>query len=533
MHELFADTGSLTRFVFRRDRIQILIWLIGIIGFTVVLAPVFDNLYGTEAELAVMGETMQNPAMIAMVGPVYGIDNYTTGAMFANMMLVFMAIIVAVMNIFWVTRHTRQDEELGRMEVVRSLPVGRLAKLSAAIISALILNIIIAVVTGLGLTAFGIDSLNLEGSMLFGTVMGAAGFFFAAATAVFCQLTANNRTATSFSFIFLMLLYLLRAAGDLKSETLSLISPLGLILRTKVYVDNYWWPIWILLGVTAAAIALALYLSKIRDLGSGLLPARPGRSTASPLLSSPLGLSFRLLKTSLLIWSGTIFLFAAMYASIFGDLESFIDSNEMLRAIFAQNTDFSFAEQFIVLLMAIMSMISTIPVLSAMLRVRTEEKLGHAENIFARAVSRTQQLAAYFIPAFIMSILLLLLTAFGFWSIGSITMNNAPSLKTFLQAAFIYLPAIWIMLGLSMVFIAYLPDKSSLVYIYLGYSFISVYIGAVAQLPEWTKKLSPFGLTPQIPVDDMNVPIVVILTAVALVLFAVGFWGYRRRDMKM
>ena len=96
------------------------------------------------------------------------------------------------------------------------------------------------------------------------------------------------------SSIFLMLLYLLRAAGDLKAEALSLISPLGLILRTEVYAGNNWRPIWIVLGISLLAAGLALYLAKIRDLGSGLLPARPGRARAGKLLSTPLGLAFRL-----------------------------------------------------------------------------------------------------------------------------------------------------------------------------------------------------------------------------------------------
>jgi len=532
-YELFSGSGTLTRFILRRDRISILLWLSGIIGFTLFLVPIMDNLYSTNEELAVMAQTMLNPAMVALVGPVYGADNYTTGAMYANMMMLIMAIVVAVMNIFLVTRHTRQDEELGRMEVVRSLPVGRLSKLSAALLTSILVNAVLALAIGLGITAFGIDSMGLNGSMLLGAVMGVTGLFFAAATAIFCQLTANNRTATSFSFIFLMLLYLLRAAGDLKAEALSLISPLGLILRTEVYVGNNWRPIWIVLGISLLAAGLALYLAKIRDLGSGLLPARPGRARAGKLLSTPLGLAFRLLRSSIIIWAATMFVFAAMYGSIFGDLDTFIGSNEMLKAIFAQNTEFSFAEQFIVLLMAVMAMLGTVPVLSLMQRVRQEEKSGHTEQLLARAVSRTTLLTSYFIISLIVSVLLMYLTALGFWSAGSITMADAPSFGTFIEAAMAYLPAIWVMLGLTMVLIAYLPGKSSLIYLYLGFSFLSIYIGAIARLPEWVGKLSPFGHIPQIPVADMDAPKLIIITIIAASLFVFGFIGFRHRDVKM
>lgn len=198
-----------------------------------------------------------------------------------------------------------------------------------------------------------------------------------------------------------------------------------------------------------------------------------------------------------------------------------------------KNTEFSFAEQIIVLLMAVMAMLSTIPVISFMQRIRQEEKSGHTEHLLVRAVSRFSLFASYFIISLIASVLLMFLTALGFWSAGSITMESAPSFGTFIEAAMAYLPALWVMLELSMVLIAYLPNKSFLIYLYLGFSFICIYIGAIAQLPEWVKKLSLFGHIPQIPVADMDAPRLAIITAIAIILFILGFIGYRRRDLTM
>lgn len=92
---------------------------------------------------------MSNPAMIAMLGPAYGLDNYTNGAMFSQMMLLFTIIAVAIMNIFLVTKYTRKEEEEGRSEVIRSLPVGRLSNLSAVMLAGLLINTVIALVVGL------------------------------------------------------------------------------------------------------------------------------------------------------------------------------------------------------------------------------------------------------------------------------------------------------------------------------------------------------------------------------------------------
>lgn len=529
---LFAGSATLLRFAFRRDRIRLAVWLVGLVLFAIIFLPVFESLLDDEAGLASFAAVMENPAMVVIVGPAYGLDNYDAGAMYGNMMLLFCAMIAGVMNIFFITRHTRQDEEQGRLEVVRSLPVGRLSNLSSALLAALIINAILAIATGLGMYALRAEGMDLNGCMLFGAVMGVTGLLFAAATALFCQLTANNRTASGMSFILLLVLYMLRAVGDMGTEILSLISPLGLILRTETLVNNIWWPVLVVLGASVVLAAAAFTLSRVRDLGRGLLPERPGRSHASRLLSSPLGLALRLLRSAIIIWSISVFVLAAMYGSVFGDMEGFIESNEMIKRVFVGDASAAMLEQFIVKLMAIMSMIAVVPVLSFANRAAGEERQGYAEHIFGRAVSRRENLAAYLVLAFVMSIVFQMLTALGFWAAGSAVLDTAPGLDVFMVSALAYLPAIWVTIGISAVLTAFAPQATFINYIYLGYSFISVYLGGVIGFPEWTLKLTPFGMVPEYPVQELTYTALAIMTAVTALLVLAGFIGYRRRDMR-
>src|SRR5699024_2905151 len=137
-------------------------------------------------------QTMANPAMTAMLG--HGnIENYTIGAMMAHQMLLFTALAVGLMSILLVSRHTRGDEEDGRMELIRSLPTGRLSYLNASLIVSLGTSIVLALINGLGLYALGVESMDLEGSMLYGLALGATGMFFAGVTAVFAQLSESSR----------------------------------------------------------------------------------------------------------------------------------------------------------------------------------------------------------------------------------------------------------------------------------------------------------------------------------------------------
>src|SRR5699024_4539444 len=149
-NELFKNSGILMRFIFRRDRIRTPIWIISLIGITIIVAEAFAGLYTTDAERQGIAETMKNPAMIAMVGPGYGLDNYTIGAIMAHQMLIFTAIATGIMSILLVTRHTRTEEENGCSELIRSLPTGRLATLTSTLIIAIGINLLITFGAGFG-----------------------------------------------------------------------------------------------------------------------------------------------------------------------------------------------------------------------------------------------------------------------------------------------------------------------------------------------------------------------------------------------
>ena len=174
----------------------------------------------------------------------------------AHQMLLFTAVAVAIMSILLVARHTRADEEDGRIEMIRSLPTGRLSPLHAAILVICGTNMAMAIIIGLGLSVLNIEGMGLEGSLLYGAALGATGIFFTALTAVFAQLSESSRGTVGLSFAALGFAYLMRAIGDIGNETLSWFSPLGWILGTQVYVNNYWWPILLTVGVAFSSRSL-------------------------------------------------------------------------------------------------------------------------------------------------------------------------------------------------------------------------------------------------------------------------------------
>lgn len=528
---LFNGTGTLMRFIWRRDRLRIPIWLLSFAVVSMVTAVAFTDLYQNAAERQAIAETMRNPAMTAMVGPGYGLDNYTEGAMMAHQMLLMTAVVVGLMSILLVARHTRSDEEEGRIELIRSLPVGRLSTLQSVLLVMFIVNILLAVTTGFALYALGISSMDLKGSLLYGAALGAVGLFFAALTAVFAQLSQNSRNTVGLSVIVLLLGYALRAIGDIGMEALSWTTPLGWILRSEVYVENIWWPVWLTIGAACLLAVLALYLNSIRDLGSGFLPARTGKAHASPALQSSLGLAVRLQRTGLVAWAFGLFLIGASYGSVLGDLESFFADVEIMQEFLAAAPGSSLTEQFIPMLMSVMAIIGTIPVLLAILRLKGEEKNNRLEHFLSRAVSRNRLLGSYVVISLFTSFIMLSLAGLGIGLVGNAMMQEGLPLGVFYKAAIVYLPAAWVMTGLAAALIGWLPKATGLVWLYLVFSFTVVYLGALFQFPEWTEKATPFGHIPQLPVEEQNWMALAILTAIAAVLLIAGFAGFNRRDI--
>ncbi|EDL66362.1 ABC transporter permease [Bacillus sp. SG-1] len=529
---LFSNTGMLIQTILRQDRIRIGIWIVSLAILSYMTAGAFKGLYPTKESRQAIAETMMNPAMTAMLGKSYGIDNYTYGAMFAHEMLLFTAIAVAIMSILLTVRHTRAEEEEGRIEMIRSLPVGRLANLNGTLLVVALTNVLLAFIVGLGLYAMGIESIDLKGSLLYGAALGSTGLFFSGVTSVFAQLSDSSRGTIGFSFTILGAAYLVRAVGDVSNETLSWFSPLGWILGSEVYVNNYWWPIILTAAVSLALMFLALYLNSIRDIGSGFLPSRPGKRFASVFLQSPFGLAVRLQRTGMITWGVGMLLMGVSYGSVFGDLESFFNEIEMMQQLLPSADGFSLTEQFTAKIMSVLAIISTVPALMVVFKLKGEEKAQRTEHILARPVSRTRLLGSYLALSLIVSIVMQGIAAIGLGVTADAVLDKGIGLTTFLEAGMVYLPAIWMVIALGVLLVGFLPNLTGVTWMYLGYSFFVIYLGGLFQFDEWVGNLSPFGHIPELPIEKMNILSISTLTLIALVVMAAGFVGYNRRDIQ-
>jgi ABC-2 type transport system permease protein len=528
---LFKGTGRLTRLLFRQERFKIFVWLLILVGLTVFVASAYPDIYKTDQDRIGWVATMENPAMIAMLGPLPDTEIIPIGAMFTQEMLIFTAIAAAVMNILFAARSTRSDEEDGRLELVRSLPVGRLAYLNGAVIVATVMNVLLAVMTGIGLLALDIEGIGVESAFLYGSILGATGFIFAAITFIFAQASETSRGTSLFSFSALILFYLIRAVGDVNDDVFSYFSPLGWTVRTEVFIHNKWWPILLLAGVGIVCVVVAYYLNSIRDMQSGFIRERKGRKYASIFLKNPVGLIFRLQRTNILAWGVCLFLLSAAFGAVLGDLETYFSDMELMQVYLGSDTGESMMEQFIILLMAIMSLISTIPSIMTILKIKGEENKHLTENFYSRAVSRTRLMACYVLVAVLVSFLMQSAIVLGLWSVGDRVVEGGLDFAMIYESALVYLPAIWFVIGVAVFLIGVLPKAASLVWLYVAFCFVVLYLGGLLEFPDWVNHLSTFDYVPEVPDEKVDMGTMAILAANSIVVSLIGFFGYRKRDI--
>ncbi|MFD0316374.1 ABC transporter permease [Streptomyces flavalbus] len=528
-----AGTGTLIRFALRRDRVRLPVWILALFLGTAMTAQNFKTLYPDAEDRANIADSMGSPAGLALSGPRHYLDDYTFGSMLGHQMIGFTAVLVGLMSVLVITRHTRAEEETNRAELLRSTVVGRHAHLAAALSVAVLANLALALLFALALPGLGIDGVDAAGSLLFGADHAAVGIVFAAVATVTVQFTAHTRGASGMAMAVIGVAYVLRAAGDSgSSSALSWLSPIGWAQRTYPYVDDNWAPLLLCVALAVGCAATGFVLSTRRDVGAGLRPEKLGSPVASDALATPLGFALRLHRGMLVGFGVGLFLMGAMYGSILGDAEDMLKDVDQIQDALDRIGGATIAESFASMVMVVITVVAAVYVVMAALRPRSEETAGRAEPLLATGLSRTHWVGAHLAVAMGGGTLVLLLAGLGFGISGAASLGDAGMLWELVGAAVAYAPALWVTVGVAVVLFGWFPGASSVAWVVPVYAFVVGYLGQILQFPDWMNNLSPFGHVPQLPAEEMSWTPMLSLTLVAAGLVWLGLAGFRRRDLE-
>lgn len=524
-----TGTGHLLRLALRRDRVLLPAWVLGISGMAYFSAAATVGLYPDLAQRVEAAEAVNgSAALVALYGRIY--DPTSVGELSLFKMTAFGAAMVGVLMVFMAVRHTRAEEESGRLELVGAGVVGRAAPLTAALLLAAIGCLGIAVLTAGGLALAGLPP---AGSMAFGAAWGATGLCFAAVGVTAAQLTTTGRAATSLGLGVLAIAYVARAVGDLAEEGpgwLSWLSPIGWNQQVRAFSGTRWSILVLPLLATAVLVPVAYWLRSRRDLGAGLLADRPG--PAQGRLGSSLGLAWRLQRNALLGWALAASLMGLVLGSVATNVSGFLDSPQMAQFLERLGGRQGLVDAFLAAEIGIIGSLMAAYGIVAVRWLATEEESGRLENLLATATARLRWAGSHVGLALASVAGLMLATGLAIGVGDALAEGDAGRVGALALASLGRIPAAWVMVGIAVALWGAWPRLGWLAWLLFTLFLVLGEFGALWELPGWAMDLSPFAHSPIAPGPAPDYAGIPWLLAAAAVLVWLGLWRFTRRDVQ-
>ncbi|NDV04835.1 anibiotic ABC transporter [Rhodococcus sp. IEGM 248] len=537
----YAGTARLVRLALRRDRIQLPVWLLALAALQAFSASSVLGLYPTEPDLRSFAmATAASPVALATNGVVSG---YSAGAVLACQIVMPLSLAAGLMTTLLVVRHTRQNEETGRAELVEAAVVGRKSLLTAALVVAVGANLALGLLNVVMLLAAG---LPLDGSVALGAAVAGAGIAFAAIAAVTAQVTDSARTANGLAGAVLGVAFLLRAVGDMTGTVTdngtrvvsgwpTWVSPIGWAEQVRPYDDNAWWVLALPAVFALAVGSVGFALTEHRDIGSGLVPTRPGPARASRSLPTAVGSAWRMQRTILFWWAFGIVVLAVVYGAIADQIDDFLGEGEQVADMMEQlgGGTTNMVDAYFAAIFGMMAIAVAGYAVQALLRMRGEESAGRLEPVLATAVSRPRWMLAHVGLVTVGIVVLQALTGAATGLAYGLVADDVPGKVVNLTgAALVFVPAIGVVAGVAVLAFGGVPAWSAgLSWGALAGCLIFGFLGSLLGLPQAVRDLSPFTHVPAVPAAEVTATPLVWLAVIAVVVGAVGVVLFRRRDL--
>jgi ABC-2 type transport system permease protein len=517
----FTGVPSLLRLALRRDRVRLSVW-IAVLTLMMVYAPNAVKLaYPEEPQRLARVNLLKTPAGMILGGPMFGGNETDLGAMMANELMLTLIVAASILAISTVIRHTRAEEESGVAELVLSSVVGRYARTYAALILVGGVNAVLAVTMTLAMSATGFAIVDTAAMCL--GITGVA-MVFGAAAAVTAQLWRQARTATGAAMAALAVAVLVRGVGDVinnSGSALSWFSPIAWAQQMRAFVDLRWWPFALLVALAVGLMALAAFLESRRQYDDGNIPSSGEKPNARPI-TDVFGLHLTLQRGQTIGWTVGLFLAGLAFGSMTKSLLDAAKTNELLARVLAtQGNDgvYTTMTQFL-------AAAATAYVVSAVLRVYSDEQSGLGEAVLAGAVSRWRWLLTAVAAALVGSVVLMFFAGLGNGLGAGITVGEPQTIARLTLAGLAYVPAMAVIAGITALAVAL--RSSWIGWLAVTLVITSLYLGALLRLPRWLLDLSPVGRTTA-PMDYPVVALTVMAVIAAALTLCAG-WIYRSRD---
>lgn len=528
MSTALAGTPPLLRTTVRHDGRSFALWIVIVTALSASSVLVYPWIFPNQQDRAGLAAAVgSNPALGLIFGPAF--DLSTTDGFNAWRSLALGGFLAALGAIFAVTRATRAQEDSGQAELLASGVLGRASRLSAGVglglIGSLLLGLVAGVVTGLCGGAW-------DASLLLGATFTATGWMFTGVAAVTAQLGSDSRTANSMAIGTLGVLFLLRGfAYSVEAPDWTVwINPLGWMTETRPASGNHWWPILLGLALTVVLLAVAYVLQARRDFGVGAVAPRPGPARGRD--RSTWRLVLRLNRGPVITWTIAFLALGVVFGYFATSITDILSGDGAVKQVLAAGatTPDALVSAFLVTILSLVGIIASIPGVQIMLKLRTEEMEDRVEPVMATTVQRPRYFASSVVLALLAPAVYVLLAGLEIASLAS-TADIGVNFGDALLQAIATVPAVWTVVAVSVAVIGARPQVSIAAWLGVLASFVLTLLGPTFKLWDWVLAISPFWHIPNVTNSDADWWGLLWISLVTLFLLAVGFAGFRRRDL--
>jgi ABC-2 type transport system permease protein len=532
MSRASATTGSrtLAAVEVKQDRLSIAPWvavsvLLAVTSF-IAFAIIFDDAAAAQSLQQVI---TTNPAFSLVFGKAEDLSTADGFNVWRSLQLT--STFAGLMAIFIVTRNSRGNEDSGQAELIASGVVGRHARLIAAMMVAALASFRLSLVT---LAAMLISGGDLTTSVVMALCFMSAGIMFGALGAFTSQLGAFAQTANAFAVTTLGVFYLLRGVADATPDAEWALwwTPLGWIQKVAPGTENNLWPLLWVLALAAVLLGAAIALESRRDFAQGVLSPKPGPARAGAV-ASVWGLAWRLHRGAIIGWLVALAILGAVFGAVGSSiLEVFLQEPDLgtLLGASAGGTPAQMVLGFLTSFLGILAILAGAAGVQVMLRAFTEETQYRTEPLLAGALTRPRLYASHVVIAFAGTTVALALS--GALLGIAVSAGDAPvQASDVIKQTIVTLPALWIVVAIAVAVIGARPRVKIAAYVGVILTFALTIIGPTLNLWDWVLAISPLYHVPNVLAENPNYWPVLWLTLIGAVFTAVGFAGYRRRDV--
>lgn len=524
-----AGTRTLLVVSLHQDARNIAPWVLLISALSASSILAYAWIFPDAAERAALSTALAgNPALSLVFGPARdlttadGFNGWRAGQLGA--------LFAALMAILVVGRNSRGHEDSGQAELVASGVLARGSRLAVAVLMAGIASVALGVVCFLLTIACGG---GITATLVLASSFTASGLVFAGLAAVAAQVGSDARTAGSIAIAALGVCYVVRGYLDMSgaADWATWLTPLGWLEKAGPGADNDPRPLLLALGLAALLVAVAFALQARRDFGQGLLAPRPGPAGAG-LAGSVWGLAVLMHRGSLVVWLLAFAGLGLVLGNLATSIGDVVGDNPALAAVLASGATgagaLTFA--FLVTILQIIAIIAAVMGVQVILRIHAEEVDHRVEPLLAGSLSRWSYLASTVVVALAGTAAALLVAGSGLGLVAH-ARDDAVAAGDVVRQAIATIPAVWLLVGVAIAAVGAVPSRRLVAWLGVAATFGLTILGPTFDLPAWALDLSPLRHVPNVTAAASDWAGLGWLGGVAALLVAVGFAGFRHRDV--